>query len=65
MAFKKIAWGDDQKLQVQDYQSLMPFALENKRHEFIREFIEQQDIIESYLNVKELYRLYEKAQYLF
>ena len=63
MAFKKVAWGDDKKLKKEDFKDLMPIALESKRHEFIREFIEREDIIESYLTVKELFRLYQKVLY--
>ena len=61
MAFKKIEWDDDKKLTRQDLVDLMPFALENGRHEFISEFIEREDVVESYLTVEELRRLYQKA----
>lgn len=40
---------------------LMPFALENGRHEFISEFIEREDVVEKYLTVDELRRLYQKV----
>ena len=63
MAFKKVAWGDDKKFEKEDFLDRMPFALENKRHEFIREFIEREDIIESYLTDNKLVRLYEKVLY--
>ena len=63
MAFKKVVWGDDKKLKKEDFLDLMPFALENNRHEFIREFIEREDIIESYLTIKELFRLYKEVLY--
>ena len=61
MAFKKIEWDDDKKLTRKDLVDLMPFALENGRHEFISEFIEREDVVESYMTVEELRRLYQKA----
>lgn len=61
MAFKRIEWTDDKKLSRKDLVDLMPFALENGRHEFISEFIEREDVVEEYLTVDELRRLYQKV----
>lgn len=40
----------------------MPFAIENDREDFIREFIEREDVVKEWLTKKELKSLYQKVR---
>ena len=57
-SFAGIEWSADQKLTGEDFKRLTPFALAKDREDFIRDFIEREDVVKDWLSVQTLRELY-------
>lgn len=56
-----IEWKSEQRLTCENFVELLPFALENDRADFIREFVEREDVVWAFLDAEQLSLLYQKV----
>ena len=55
-------WTAEQQLTTEGLMSLMQFAIENDRQDFLREFLNRADVVKQWPNAKQLLSLYRNTQ---